>query len=60
MANDVHSDDEGMLAGEPAVRDAVGAAQPAAPPSDEELARLPRNDLGNAHRLIARHGHDLI
>ena len=26
---------------------------------DLELARLERNDLGNAHRLLGRHGHDL-
>lgn len=30
------------------------------PPDDRELADLPRNDLGNARRLIARHGHDLV
>lgn len=27
---------------------------------DERLMYLPRNDIGNAERLIARHGHDLL
>lgn len=28
-------------------------------PDDAALARLPRNDTGNARRLIARHGHEM-
>jgi len=35
------------------------AAEPP-PPNDREAADFPRNDLGNARRLIHRHGHDLL
>jgi putative DNA primase/helicase len=39
---------------------ALDAPEPPPPPPDDlALAGEPRNDLGNARRLIARHGHDL-
>lgn len=31
----------------------------AVPLSEQELAELPRNDSGNARRLVARHGHEM-
>lgn len=48
--------------GAAAVAAAVEAAGDAVPlkPSDADLAELPRNDYGNAQRLIARHGPDMI
>lgn len=46
--------------GAPAVAAAVSEASEAGPPpSDRDLADLPRNDYGNGRRLIARHGDDL-
>jgi putative DNA primase/helicase len=42
-----------------AAASAAAAAEPL-PPDDGALAEEPRNDIGNARRLIARHGHDLI
>ena len=44
------------------VAEAVHTAQPLETPAPDErsLADLPRNDLGNCRRLIARHGHDLM
>lgn len=46
----------------PNVADVIRDAPPAEPPApnDRELADLPRNDLGNARRLIQRHGHNLL
>jgi putative DNA primase/helicase len=41
-----------------ALDDADDAEPPA--PDDLELAALPWNDLGNAERLLARHGHDMV
>lgn len=39
----------------------VGAREaPPLPPDNAKLAELPRNDYGNAQRLIARHGPDMI
>lgn len=35
------------------------AAAPPQPPDDAVLAKYDKNDLGNAHRLIARHGSEL-
>ncbi len=48
------------------IRDAVEDAAPTGfiPPAAEivelDLAELPKNDLGNAKRLITRHGRELI
>ncbi|MDY6960327.1 MAG: phage/plasmid primase, P4 family [Pseudomonadota bacterium] len=43
-----------------AIVEAVREAETLPPaPSDKELAKLPRNDTGNARRLIARHGHEM-
>ena len=42
------------------IRQAIDEAEPAVPaPDDAALAKLPRNDTGNADRLIARHGHEM-
>ncbi len=32
----------------------------ALPPDNRELAKEPRNDIGNGRRLLARHGQDLF
>lgn len=43
-----------------AVTAAVRDAEEVPPaPDDKVLAKLPRNDTGNARRLIARHGHEM-
>jgi len=43
------------------VADAIAAAELVAIPVNElALANEPRNDIGNARRLLARHGHDLF
>lgn len=44
------------------IASAIAAAPPAEPPppDDRELADLDRNDYGNAQRLIARFGRDLV
>ncbi len=49
------------MSGESEIQAAFDAAEPATPQEAEDvvLAREPRNDLGNARRLIARHGRDL-
>ncbi len=51
--------------GEDAIREAVAKGEPPQEPErdggqDLRLARFPRNDYGNARRLIERHGRDLI
>lgn len=48
------------MTGDAAILAAIDeAAPPPPPPDDAELARLERNDLGNAERLIARFGNEL-
>ncbi len=43
------------------VADAISAAESVLPQINElALAREPRNDIGNARRLLARHGLDLF
>lgn len=49
------------MSGEEAIRAAAAAAEePPAPPSDRELADLPRNDTGNGERLRRRYGDQLV
>lgn len=43
-----------------AIKTAIDEAEEVPPaPDDAALAKLPRNDTGNARRLIARHGHEM-
>lgn len=52
--------DQTYTDGEKAALAAYDEAAGAAPVArNEELAKLPRNDTGNARRLIARYGHEL-
>ncbi|WP_051608913.1 DNA primase family protein [Fodinicurvata fenggangensis] len=59
---DVLGEDDETLSGAMAVFEALANAAPGepAPVDDRQLADLPLNDWGNAHRLLARHGHDLV
>src|SRR4051812_30675586 len=42
------------------IRGIVEGAEPEPERTDLDLAKLPRNDIGNAERLVARVGNDLI
>lgn len=60
-ANPPPAGEEVAAGGPEAVASALARAAPGAPPPSDPRARaeLPRNDRGNAQRLLALHGHDL-
>lgn len=58
----MHSQNEGIKMSEKDIKTIIASAQVWCPssPSDRDLADLPRNDRGNALRLIRRRGGDLM